>query len=110
MCFRSSFTQFCLDGLLVQPTQEITLCIRANRQKAPLKTLSSSNIVLDSAFAKIDPMASPHSQFFKMTAQAAQIAAIKVRHIKKEHRNRTFCILLVLNVLLNLSLLDEDLL
>ncbi|VUZ46640.1 unnamed protein product, partial [Hymenolepis diminuta] len=65
------------NGLLVQPAQEMTLCIRANRQKAPLKTLSFSNIVLDSAFAKIDPMVAPHSQFFKMTAQAAQIAAIK---------------------------------
>ncbi|KAM7540605.1 hypothetical protein Aperf_G00000046244 [Anoplocephala perfoliata] len=67
------------DGLLVQPGREITLCIRAARQKSPTNDLNlrarTSSIVLDAAFAEIDPLAAPYSQFFQLAAQAAQIAA-----------------------------------
>nr|CDS33618.1 EF HAND 1 calcium binding site [Hymenolepis microstoma] len=64
------------NGLLVQPAQEMTLCILANRLKVPLRT-TDSNIVLDAAFAKINPMSPPYSQFFEMSVHAAQMAAIK---------------------------------
>ncbi|VDO00456.1 unnamed protein product [Rodentolepis nana] len=68
------------DGLLVKPTQEMTLCILANRLKVPPEASNSNNIVLDAAFAKINPMSPPYSQFFEMSVHAAQIAAIKVSH------------------------------
>lgn len=66
-----------LVGLQVHPGHEMTLCIRANRNKTPQKEFSK--ILLDSTFGNVDPMSSPHYQFFKMSSQAAQIAAIKVR-------------------------------